>query len=60
MDESRLRARVEEISSAAEAAGVELGGFALDDPRVTYDVRGSDVALLQAAVAAHVREPARA
>ena len=60
MDESRLRARVEEIASAAEAAGVELGGFALDDPRVTYDVRGSDVTLLRAAVAAHVREPARA
>jgi 4-hydroxy-2-oxoheptanedioate aldolase len=60
MDEARLRARVEAIAAAAEAAGVELGGFGLDDPRVGYDVSGSDVALLRAAVAAHVREPARA
>ena len=60
MDRDRLRARVEEIAAAAEAAGVELGGFALDDPRVTYDVSGSDVALLRAAVAGHVREPTRA
>jgi len=60
MDDARLRARVEAIASAAEAAGVELGGFALDDARVTYDVSGSDVALLRAAVAEHAREPARA
>jgi 4-hydroxy-2-oxoheptanedioate aldolase len=60
MDDARLRARVEEIASAAEAAGVELGGFGLDDPRVRYDVSGSDVTLLRAAVATHAREPARA
>jgi 4-hydroxy-2-oxoheptanedioate aldolase len=60
MDHARLRARVEAIASAAEAAGAELGGFGLDDPRVAYDVSGSDVALLRAAVAEHVREPARA
>jgi 4-hydroxy-2-oxoheptanedioate aldolase len=60
MDDARLRVRVEAIASAAEAAGVELGGFALDDPRVTYDVRGSDVALLRAAVAEHMRELTRA
>jgi 4-hydroxy-2-oxoheptanedioate aldolase len=60
MDRDRLRARVEEIASAAETAGIELGGFALDDPRVTYDVSGSDVTLLRAAVADHVREAARA
>jgi 4-hydroxy-2-oxoheptanedioate aldolase len=60
MDHARMRARVEEIASAAQAAGVELGAFGLDDPRVTYDLSGSDVALLRAAVAGHMREPARA
>jgi hypothetical protein len=45
---------------AAEAAGIELGGFALDHPQVTYDVSGSDVALLRAAVIDHAREHASA
>jgi len=60
LDAARVRERIEGIAAAAEAAGVELGGFGLDDPRVTYDVSGSDLALLRAAVADHVREPARA
>lgn len=51
LDAARLEERVEEIAAAAAAAGVELGGFGLDDPRVTYEVAGSDLALLQAALA---------
>jgi 4-hydroxy-2-oxoheptanedioate aldolase len=60
LDAGRLRERVEAIAAAADAAGVELGGFNLDDARVTYDVSGSDVALLRAAVAGHAREHANA
>ena len=60
LDAGRLRERVEAIAGAAETAGVELGGFALDHPQVTYDVSGSDVALLRAAVMEHAREPASA
>jgi len=60
LDAERVRERVEEIAAAADAAGVELGAFGLDDPRVGYDVSGSDVALLRAALADHLREPARA
>jgi 4-hydroxy-2-oxoheptanedioate aldolase len=60
MDDARLQARVAEIAAAAAAAGVELGAFGLDDPRVTYEVSGSDIALLRAAVAQLAREPARA
>jgi 4-hydroxy-2-oxoheptanedioate aldolase len=56
----RVTERVEEIAAAAEAAGVELGAFGLDDPRVTYEVAGSDVALLRAAAAALYAEGARA
>jgi hypothetical protein len=55
-----VRERVEAIAAAAGSAGVELGGFGLDDPRVTYDVSGSDVALLRAAVMGHAREHANA
>lgn len=60
LDAARVRERVEAIASAAEGAGVELGGFALDHPQVTYDISGSDVALLRAAVAEHAREHATA
>jgi 4-hydroxy-2-oxoheptanedioate aldolase len=60
LDAGRLRERVEAIARAAEAAGIELGGFALDHPQVTYDVSGSDVALLRAAVMEHAREHASA
>src|ERR671922_455978 len=34
LDGARVRERVEEIAAAAETAGVELGAFGLDDPRV--------------------------
>jgi 2-keto-3-deoxy-L-rhamnonate aldolase RhmA len=60
LDAARVRERVEAIASAAEGAGVELGGFALDHPQVTYDISGSDVALLRAAVIEHAREHASA
>jgi 4-hydroxy-2-oxoheptanedioate aldolase len=60
LDAGRLRERVEAIATAADAAGIELGGFALDHPDVTYDVSGSDVALLRAAVGEHAGERASA
>ena len=60
LDPARVRERVEAIAAAAAHAGVELGGFALDHPDVTYDVSGSDVALLRAAVVEHAREHASA
>jgi 4-hydroxy-2-oxoheptanedioate aldolase len=60
LDSARVRERVDAIARAAEAAGIELGGFALDHPQVTYDVSGSDVALLRAAVMEHAREHASA
>jgi 4-hydroxy-2-oxoheptanedioate aldolase len=50
LDAARVQARVDEIAAAAERAGVALGGFGLDDERVTYDVVGSDLALLRTAV----------
>lgn len=56
----RVAERVEEIAAAAEAADVELGAFGLDDARVTYEVAGSDVALLRSAAAALCVEGARA
>lgn len=51
LDMARLSARVEEIATAAQAAGVVLGAFGLDDPRVQYALTSSDVALLRTAVA---------
>jgi 4-hydroxy-2-oxoheptanedioate aldolase len=50
LDGERVRARVEEIATAAERVGVALGGYALDDPRVRYDVFQSDIGLLRQAV----------
>ena len=60
LDAARVRERVEAIAAAADRAGVELGGFGLDDARVTYDISGSDIALLRAAVVGHAREHANA
>jgi 4-hydroxy-2-oxoheptanedioate aldolase len=51
LDAGRVRARVEEIATAAGAAGVALGAFALEDERVSYRLVSSDLALLRAAVA---------
>ena len=60
LDPARVRERVESIAAAAAHAGVELGGFNLDHPDVTYDVSGSDLALLRAAVVDHAKEHASA
>jgi 4-hydroxy-2-oxoheptanedioate aldolase len=54
LDQAAYEARVEEIASAAQAAGVVLGAFGLDDPRVAYDVVASDLALLHAGAASAV------
>ncbi|HEY1276180.1 MAG TPA: aldolase/citrate lyase family protein [Thermoleophilaceae bacterium] len=51
LDDARVRARVEEVAAAAERAGVALGAFGLDDPRVVYRLVSSDLALMRAAVA---------
>jgi 4-hydroxy-2-oxoheptanedioate aldolase len=51
LEASRVRARVDEVADAAEAAGIPLGAFGLDEPRVVYHVAGSDLSLLRSAVA---------
>lgn len=51
LDAARVHARVEDIAAAASAAGVALGAFGVDDPRVVFDLVGSDLALLRTAVA---------
>jgi 4-hydroxy-2-oxoheptanedioate aldolase len=51
LDSARVRARVDDVAAAAEHAGVALGAFGLDDPRVVYQLVSSDLALLRAAVA---------
>jgi 4-hydroxy-2-oxoheptanedioate aldolase len=51
LDAARVRARVEEVAAAAERAGLPLGAFGLDDPRVAYDLVSSDLALLRTAIA---------
>lgn len=50
-DAERVRARVDEVAAAVERAGIPLGAFGLDDPRVTFELVSSDLALLRAAVA---------
>ena len=51
LDQARVGARVEEIAAAAQAAGIPLGAFALEDDRVVYDMVGSDLSLLRGALA---------
>jgi 4-hydroxy-2-oxoheptanedioate aldolase len=46
LDERRVRARIDEVAAAADAAGIPLGAFALDDPRVRYDAVSADLTLL--------------
>lgn len=54
LDEAAYEARVDEIASAAQAEGIILGAFALNDPRVSYHLLTSDLALLRAGAAAAV------
>jgi 4-hydroxy-2-oxoheptanedioate aldolase len=50
LDEARVRARIDEVAAAAEAAGIPLGAFGLDDPRVRYDAVSADLTLLSKAM----------
>jgi 4-hydroxy-2-oxoheptanedioate aldolase len=51
LDDARVRARVDEIAAAAQAANIPLGAFGMDDERVTYHVSSSDLSLLRGALA---------
>lgn len=50
LDAGRTAARVDDIASAADRAGVTLGAFGLADARVAYDLVGSDVAVLRGGI----------
>jgi 2-keto-3-deoxy-L-rhamnonate aldolase RhmA len=50
LDAERVRARVDEVAVAAEAAGVAFGGFG-EDERYRYAIASSDLALLRKAYA---------
>ena len=50
LDPARVQARVDEVATAAESAGIPLGAFSLDDPRVTYAAVSTDLTLLRNAV----------
>jgi len=50
LDEARVRERVEEIAAAAEQAGVPLGAVSWEDPRVRYQIVGTDLGLLRRGV----------
>ncbi len=50
LDSARVQARVDEIATAAERAGIVLGGFGMDDGRVTYSAVSTDLALLRKAM----------
>jgi 2-keto-3-deoxy-L-rhamnonate aldolase RhmA len=50
LDDRRVRARVDEVAAAADAAGVVFGGFG-DDDRYRYAIASSDLALLRKAYA---------
>ena len=50
LDTERVSARVDEIAGAAASAGVPLGAFGLDDPRVRYHAVSTDLGLLRTAL----------
>jgi 4-hydroxy-2-oxoheptanedioate aldolase len=54
LDEERFAARVAEVCDAVEAAGIVLGAIGLEDPRISYRVLSSDLALLRGAAASAV------
>jgi 4-hydroxy-2-oxoheptanedioate aldolase len=55
LDRGAFDRRVAEICDRVVAAGVTLGSFGLTEPRVTYRVTTSDLALLRSAAADAVR-----
>ncbi|HET7507397.1 MAG TPA: aldolase/citrate lyase family protein [Solirubrobacterales bacterium] len=56
LDEEAFAARAAEVCDAVESAGIVLGAIGLEDPRITYRVLSSDLALLQGAAAAAVAD----
>jgi 4-hydroxy-2-oxoheptanedioate aldolase len=50
LDSARVQARVDQVAAAAEAAGIPLGAFALDDPRVSYTAVSTDLTLFRKAL----------
>ncbi len=50
LDAERVGRRVDEIAVAAERAGLPLGSFAVDDPRVRYLAVSTDLTLLRKAM----------
>lgn len=54
LDQAAFERRVAEVADAVAAAGIVLGAIGLDDPRITYRVLTSDLALLQGAATAAV------
>ena len=50
LDAERVAARIDEVAVAAEGAGVLLGAFGLDDPRVRYLAVSTDLGLLRQAL----------
>jgi 4-hydroxy-2-oxoheptanedioate aldolase len=51
LDRVAFDRRVAEVCEQAESAGVPLGAFGLSDPRITYRLATSDLALLRSAAA---------
>lgn len=51
LDDDRLRRRIEEIAAAAERAGIPLGAFGIDEPRIHYLAVSTDLGLLRKAIA---------
>lgn len=50
LDTARAHARAEQVIQAATDAGVRVGAFAMDDPRVIYRAVSSDLSLLRKAL----------
>ena len=50
LDSARVDARLDDIAAAAERAGIPLGAFGRDDPRVGYLATTTDLSLLGEAI----------
>jgi 4-hydroxy-2-oxoheptanedioate aldolase len=51
LDDERVRRRIDDVAAAAERAGLPLGAFGVDDPRVRYLAVSTDLSLLRKAIA---------